>query len=151
MKVVESLCRRFHIFARQLAVRHNGRTGFIMDDEYDVQDAMHALLRLHFEDVRAEEVAPSHGGKSTRMDFLLKREKVVVETKMTRKNLDQNGVANELIEDKERYRTHPDFRTLVCLVYDPEHRCHNPTALEDDLSVTEGDFRTIAIVVPKGM
>ncbi len=48
-----------------------------------VQDHLHALLRLHFDDVREEEWAPSYGGSRTRMDFLPKRERMVVETKMT--------------------------------------------------------------------
>jgi REase_DpnII-MboI len=52
-----------------------------MKDEYDVQDSLHALLKLHFDDVRREEWTPSYAGSQSRMDFLLKREKIVVETK----------------------------------------------------------------------
>jgi hypothetical protein len=112
---------------------------------------MHALLLFHFDDVRAEEVAPSVGGKSGRMDFLLKGERLVVETKMTRKSLGQREVGDELIIDMKRYRSHPDYRTLVCLVYDPGGYCHAPTALENDLSGVDGDFRTRVIVCPKGL
>ena len=36
-------------------------------DEYDVQDLFHAILLLHFDDVRAEEVTPS-GRVSGRKD-----------------------------------------------------------------------------------
>jgi hypothetical protein len=111
---------------------------------------MHGLLRLHFDDVRPEEWTPSYAGSSSRTDFLLKKEKVVIETKMTRKNLGQREVADELIIDKERYRTHADCKTLVCFVYDPERRCHNPTALEGDLSEEREDLRTVVVVVPKG-
>jgi len=57
---------------------------------------------------------------------------------MTRKTLGQKEVANQLIEDKERYRTHPDCRTLVCLVYDPEGYCDNPVALEKDVAAIFG-------------
>ena len=73
--IVISICRKFHIFAQQLLVRYDGRHAVAIRDEYDVQDLMHALLKLHFSDVRAEEVAPSVGGKvGPRMDFLLKGE-----------------------------------------------------------------------------
>jgi hypothetical protein len=72
----------------------------VIDDEYDVRDHLHALLRLHFDDVREEEWAPSYGGSRTRMDFLLKRERMVVETKMTRDRLDQAKVVDELVIDK---------------------------------------------------
>ena len=54
-------------------------------DEYDVQDLLNALLRLNFDDVRPEEYTPSYAGSSTRVDFLLKKEKIVIEVKKTRK------------------------------------------------------------------
>jgi hypothetical protein len=73
-KAVEQLCLRFHSVVRQLRSRHDGRTALVVEDEYDVQDLLHALLRLHFDDIRPEEWTPSYGGKSTRMDFLLKKE-----------------------------------------------------------------------------
>ena len=150
-ELVVSLCRRFHLFAEQLKTRHAGRDTLIMNDEYDVQDAMHALLRLHFDDVRAEEVTPSVAGKSGRMDFLLKQERIAVETKMTRPTLDQKKVGDELIVDMRRYRAHPDVHTLICLVYDPKGHCHAPAALERDLSAEEADLRTVIVVCPKGM
>jgi hypothetical protein len=148
--IVTNLCRRFYLFARQIQSRHAKRTTVVFKDEYDVQDAMHALLRLHFDDVRPEEWAPSYAGNASRMDFLLKREHVVVEVKMTRKGLDQKEVVNQLTEDKERYRTHADCRALVCFVYDPAGICQNPTALEDDVSMTKDDFRVVVVVAPKG-
>jgi hypothetical protein len=147
--ILTSLCRRFHQFALQLQTRHDGRPTVTFADEYDVQDALHAILRLHFEDVRAEEWTPSYAGNSTRMDFLLKREHVVVEVKMTRKSLRQKEVAAQLIQDKEYYRSHPDCRELICFVYDPGHFLANPAALEGDLSTTETNLRTVVIVGPK--
>jgi hypothetical protein len=112
---------------------------------------MHALLKLHFEDVRPEEVTPSVAGKSGRMDFLLKAERLVVETKMTRRNLKQNEIGDQLIIDMKRYRSHPDLRTLVCFVYDPGGFCRSPAALESDLTGREGRFRSVVIVCPRGM
>lgn len=149
--LVITLCRRFHLFAQELLDRHDNRGTVEVADEYDVQDLMHALLKLHFEDVRAEEVTPSMGGKSGRMDFLLKAERLVVETKMTRKGLDQKAVGDELIVDMKRYRSHPDYRTLVCFVYDPSGLCHAPAALENDLGGQEGEFRIVIVVCPRGM
>ena len=145
------LCRRFHLFALQLQHRHDERGTIHVVDEYDVQDLMHALLKLHFEDVRAEEATPSVAGKSGRMDFLLKHEEIVVETKMTRRNLRQNEIGDELIIDMKRYRSHPDHRTLVCLVYDPAGYCHAPVALENDLTGADAGFRSVVIVCPKGL
>jgi hypothetical protein len=139
------------VFARQLLERRERRATLKVTDEYDVQDLMHALLKLHFEDVRAEEVAPSVAGKGGRMDFLLKPERIVIETKMTRPSLAQRELGDELIVDMRRYRAHPDQRTLVCLVYDPGGYCHSPAALENDLSCESAGRRTLVVVCPKGL
>lgn len=162
LALVEQICRRFPLFARQIQNRRRDvsipnskdkgkRPTIEMKDEYDVQDALFAILRVHFDDVRSEEWAPSYGGSHTRMDFLLKRERIVVETKMMRPSLAQADLVDELVIDKEHYRHHPDCQTLVCFVYDPAGRCHNPAAVEGDLSVTDGAFRVVAIVSPKGV
>jgi hypothetical protein len=150
LTLIVTLCRRFHLFARQLLDRHHERGTVRVVDEYDVQDLMHALLKLHFEDVRAEEVTPSVAGRSGRMDFLLKTEKLAVETKMTRRNLKQKEVGDELIIDMKRYRSHPDLRTLVCFVYDPGGYCR-AGALENDLTGVDGRFRSVVIVCPRGV
>jgi hypothetical protein len=41
----------------------------LVQDEYDVQDILKALLRVHFNDVRPEEPNPSIAGQSPRVDF----------------------------------------------------------------------------------
>jgi len=151
LALVVTLCRRFHLFARQLQDRHHERGTVKVADEYDVQDLMHALLKLHFDDVRAEEVTPSIAGKSGRMDFLLKPQGLVLETKMTRRNLGQKEVGDQLIVDMKRYRSHPDLRTLVCFVYDPGGFCRSPAALENDLTTVDGRFRFVVIVCPRGI
>jgi hypothetical protein len=131
--VLEQLCERFHLVARQLRSRREGRATLSVHDEYDAQDLLHALLFLHFEDVRAEEWSPSYAGKSSRLDFLLKREQIVVEVKKTRESLGARELGTQLIEDIGRYQSHPDCRALVCFVYDPEGLVANPRGLEADL------------------
>ena len=82
-----SLCERFHLVAQQLRDRHDNRGTLEVEDEYDTQDLIHSLLHLHFDDIRPEEWTPSYAGGSSRMDFLLKQEKIVIEVKKTRKGL----------------------------------------------------------------
>ncbi len=143
------ICRRFPVFARQLQKRHNQRAPFAISDEYDVQDLMHALLRLEFDDVRPEEYTPSYAGKSSRMDFLLKRDKLVLEVKMTRDDLGAKEVGEQLISDIQRYKAHPDCATLVCFVYDPEHRIGNPAELENDLGSNLSSPHVHVVVAPR--
>ena len=97
---VVELCRRFPLLVAELGNRHAGRPPFAISDEYDVQDLLRSLLRLHFDDVRPEEWNPSYGGTQSRSDLLLKPERVVIETKMTRKSLGQRQLVEQLIVDK---------------------------------------------------
>jgi hypothetical protein len=151
LTLVEQLCRRFPALTKALLQRQRSRRPFKITDEYDVQDLLHGLLCMHFSDVRPEEWTPSYAGNSSRMDFLLKRERIVVEAKMMRKGLSQKEVANQLIQDKERYKAHPECDALVCFIYDPSGRCSNAAALESDLSEPKGDGPTVSVIVsPKG-
>jgi DpnII restriction endonuclease len=147
--LVRAVCDRFSIVANALGDRHDGRATISITDEYDVQDLLGALLKLHFADVRPEEWTPSYGGNASRMDFLLKPEQVVVEAKMTRKGLAQKELVTQLAEDILRYQSHQDCKALICFVYDPTGKCSNPTALENDLTKNHGGLQVIVIVQPK--
>lgn len=126
MKIID----RFHLVVKQLRNRYNSRETLDIVDEYDVQDLFHSLLYIFFNDVRAEEWTPSYAGKCARQDFLLKKEKIVIEIKKTRKGLSAKELGDQLIIDINRYKTHPDCDTLVCFVYDPEERVLNPVGIE---------------------
>jgi len=147
---VEKICKHFHLFVSQLQRRYSQRDTISVDDEYDVQDLMHALLRIDFSDIRAEEYTPSYAGSSSRVDFLLKEEQIVIEIKKTRRGLTSKEVGNQLIIDIDRYRSHPDCKQLICFVYDPEGWIQNPSGLERDLAREEGGIEVIAIIAPKG-
>lgn len=147
--LVERLCRRFPAFLTQLGHRHDRRPTLVVTDEYDVQDALHAVLRLHFGDVRDEESSPSHAATTTRLDLLIKGERIVVEAKMTRVGLTQKKLVEEIAIDKERYRQHPDCGTVIFFVYDPGAHLKNPVALEQDASETIEGIRCIVIVAPR--
>lgn len=95
---------------------------------------VHAQLRVFFDDVRPEDWTPEQAGARSRVDFLLKGEKIVVETKMTRLGLGAKEVGEELIVDINRYKAHPDCGALVALVYDPDQQLKNRRSLENDLT-----------------
>lgn len=149
ISTVQNICSRFHQVARQIQNRHGNRHTINIKDEYDVQDLFHALLRLYFDDVRAEEWTPSYAGSASRIDFLLKKEKIVIEIKKTRKNLGAKEVGEQLMIDIEKYTAHPDCETLLCFVYDPEAKVANPTGIENDLNRETNNLRVIVIITPK--
>lgn len=146
---VERICSRIPLIIRQLRDRYDGRPTLKVDDEYDLQDLLHGLLHLFFDDVRPEEHTPSYAGKATRMDFLLKNESIVIESKMTRPGLGAKEVGEQLIIDIAHYKSHPDCKTLFCLVYDPDHRVDNPRGLENDLSKKTDGMAVRVFVVPR--
>ena len=124
---------RFHRVVRQLRDRHDSRPTLEIEDEYDIQDLLHALLVLEFDDIRREEWTPSYAGGSARMDFLLKDPEIVVEAKKTRSGLGAKEVGEQLLVDIAKYKKHPNCKTLVCFVYDPEGRVGNASGLCKDL------------------
>lgn len=149
IQLIELVCSRFHTVARQLHGRYNERSTLIIADEYDVQDLLHSLLRLFFDDIRAEEWTPSYAGGASRVDFLLKQERIVIEVKKTRPNLGAKQVGEQLIIDIARYKAHPDCKTLYCFIYDPEGRIANPQGIENDLSQGDDSFTVKVQITPK--
>jgi hypothetical protein len=148
---VLSLCRRFPLFVERLQKRQRNRPSFSVSDEYDVQDLLHAILRLHFDDVRPEEYTPSHGGNTSKVDFYLPRERIVIEAKMTRANLGQREVTDQLIIDAARYAQIDGVETLICVVYDPERRCGNPKTVENDVENSGSRLKVRAVICPQGL
>ena len=146
--IVEKICDRFHRVAQQLRARYNDRDTIDVKDEYDVQDLLHALLRVEFDDVRSEEYTPSYAGGASRMDFLLKNERVVVEVKMARKGLTDKKIGEQLLVDIGRYAAHPNCEQLVCFVYNPDGWVKNPAGLESDLSGEETGLPVTVLVRP---
>lgn len=148
---IEHLCKRFHLVVRQLRSRHKDRHTLQIEDEYDVQDLLHALLTIYFDDIRPEEWTPSYAGGCSRMDFLLKQEKTVVEVKKTRKGLNAKEVGEQLLIDIQKYKQHPDCSLLVCFVYDPEGRIGNPRGIENDLNKTYDGLPVKVLITPTGL
>lgn len=142
---LENVFNKFHKVARQLRTRHDSRSTLKISDEYDVQDLLHALLLLQFDDVRPEEWTPSYAGGSVRMDFLLKDEGIVIEVKKTRTSMAAKSLGEELIIDREKYKVHPDCRKLYCFVYDPEGLLGNPNGIKKDLESNSEDFIKVFI------
>ena len=150
MLTLERLCSRFHLVAEQLRSRHSDRETLRVEDEYDVQDLLHALLTLEYDDVRPEEWTPSYA-TSSRRDFLLKLEQIVIEAKKTRSGFRAGELEEQLSVDIQKYKLHPDCKTLVCFVYDPEGRIANPRGIENDLSGDRDGLAARVIIAPQGL
>lgn len=142
---LDRIFNKFHKIARQLKRRYNDRTSLEITDEYDVQDLLHALLLLFFNDVRTEEWIPSYAGGSARADFLLKEYQTIIEVKKTRQSMNERQLGDELIVDCQKYQAHPDCKTIYCFVYDPDGYISNPIAVKNDLEKAHKGFVKVFI------
>ena len=137
IEILENVFNRFTYVVSQLRRRYSNRSTLKINDEYDVQDLLHALLKIYFDDIRNEETNPSFAWASSRADFLLKDEKIVIEVKCTKSLQKDKNIGEQIILDSSKYKDHPDCEMLVCFVYDPENFIKNPKGLEKDLENTE--------------
>ncbi|EGQ8181621.1 TPA: hypothetical protein I7261_25065 [Vibrio parahaemolyticus] len=146
---LNTILNRFHSVAMQLRKRYSNRSTLDVNDEYDVQNLLHSLLKLHFADIRPEEWNPSYAGSSTRSDFLLPEVNTIIEVKKTRQSMTDKDLGDQLVIDIANYKKHPQCNSLICFVYDPEGRIANPRGIERDLSDCDKDIDVRTIIVPK--
>lgn len=146
---LELIFSRFDIVAKQLSIRGNNKPIIEINDEYDVQYLLHAILKLHFDDIRPEEPTQSLGGKSARIDFVIKDEKCAIEVKFAKKNHENKKIGDELAIDIQRYQKNPDCKRLIFFIYDPEKVIQNPVGFEKDYTNNNGLLKIITYVNPK--
>ncbi|MBK0295840.1 hypothetical protein IAE22_26320 [Bacillus sp. S34] len=147
MPIISKLCNNFNKFDINIKRRRADRPTITINDEYDVQDAMLAILKLFVDDIRPEDYVPSYAGGNSRVDFLLPQHGVVIETKMTNKHLSDKQIGEQLIVDFERYKHLPEYNHLVCFVYDKESHITNPYGLITDLEKMSDKDMTITVFI----
>lgn len=124
-----------------LVQRRKGFPTMSFQSEYDIQDLLHALLRPWISDIRPEEFVPSYAGSNTRMDFLLPKHSIVIETKLVRDQRHGKKIGDELIIDIAHYQAHPSCEKLWCVIYDPGNFIPNVAGLVSDLEDTNTNSR----------
>ena len=145
--LLDTVLNRFGLFARQLNRRHDNRKGIDIQNEYDVQDLLHALLVAYFDDVRAEDPVQQCAGGSSRVDFFIADISTVIEVKMTRKGLEDKEIGDQILVDIGRYAKRTDIRRMVFFIYDPNHLLKNPNGLKDDIQGKSNEDYIINVVI----
>lgn len=149
LELCRKLCTRFHAIARQLRLRGEYRSTLSVEDDIDAQDLLHALLRVQFDDIGADEWMPGYTDGQTRTAFLLNHDRLAIIVKKTRPGLSIKDLAEQVRIDGERYREHGHCADLLCFIYDPEGRIGNPRGLENDLTSVSDHFSITVLVSPK--
>jgi hypothetical protein len=149
LSTTKKLCQRFHVVARQLRLRGEYRPTVNIEDEFDLQDLMHALLRVHFDDIGTDEWTPAYTDGASRTTFLLDHDRLAIVVKKTRTGLSRKDLMDQVRADVERYRARGRCTHLLCFIYDPDGRVGNPRGLENELSSTSEHFTLDVVVAPK--
>ena len=146
---VKQLCSRFHPVARQLRLRKEYRATLDVEDEFDAQDLLHAMLRLQFDDVEIDEWTPEYAEGAPRKTFLLNHGSLAIVVKKTRPGLTTKELADQIKTDAARYSARNLCATLLCFIYDPEGRIGNPRGVEADLTSVSDQFTVDVVITPK--
>lgn len=146
-ELLMDIFKNFNRFDQSIMRRHGGRNTLEINDEYDVQDALRSILKLFVDDVRPEDFTPSNAGSNSRVDFLLPSYGIVIETKMTNRNLKDKEIGEQLIIDCARYRENSKYSHLYCFVYDKEFLISNPAGLINDLEKNSNEDLKINVII----
>jgi hypothetical protein len=149
LPIAKNICQRFHFVARQLRLRGEYRSSVSVEDESDVQDLLHALLRVQFDDIGTDEWTPEYTNGASRTTFLLNHDRLAVVAKKTRAGLTMTDLKDQVRTDIERYRARGRCTSLLCFIYDPDGRIGNPRGIESELTSTSEQFSVDIVVAPK--
>ncbi len=119
VEMVSELCRRLPHAARILSNRpRKDKTPFKIEDEYDVQDLLQAILRAYLKYSVQENPLPRvANAKSGRADISIEELGTLIEIKFARNPEDQKRIFTEYTEDLELYSSWPHLKNLVYLIY----------------------------------
>lgn len=149
VELVLQVCRRLPVTARALTHRDRSRSPFVIGDEYDVQDLLHAVLRAYLKYAVTEEPLGKVGGsRSGRADLALEDLGTIIEVKYARGPRDQHRLVEEFAHDVQLYVKWPHLQFFVYFVYNSAD-LRDPEALErlgGDREVDGKRFRTFIVL-----
>lgn len=149
LQLVRKVCLRLHAVARQLRLRRDYRPTLEIEDDYDLQDLLCALLKVEFDEVATEEWTPPYAEGTPRTMLLINRDQIAVVAKKTRSGLSAKELADQITADSAYYRAQGRGSTLFCFMYDPEGRIGSPKRLETTLTSVSEHCRVEVLVAPK--
>jgi hypothetical protein len=132
-EVVRDVLNNFsNAIQKIISGRRLNHPDFKIEDEYDVQDISYVILKSIFPNLREEDPIPKVGGKSTKIDLILREEKILIEVKMIKaKDSNETHIIEQLKVDFESYHECKWLRKLFCFVYDPYKKTRDISNFND--------------------
>lgn len=131
--------------------RRKDHLNFEIKDEYDVQDILYVILKSVFPNLRDEDAIPKVGAKTTKIDLIIREERILVEVKMIKqKDANETHFIEELKVDIESYHECKWLRKLFCFVYDPYKKTKDISNFYDlngERTKSEHNYNVEVIVV----
>ncbi|HXV68265.1 MAG TPA: hypothetical protein VD738_05000 [Nitrospira sp.] len=149
LQLLRNVCLRLHSVARQLRLRKDYRPTLEVEDDYDLQDLLCALLKVQFEEVGTDEWTPPYTGGAPRTTLFLNKDQIAVVAKKTRSGLSAKELADQVAADSAYYRAQDKYATLFVFIYDPEGRIGSPKRLESNLTSVSERCTVEVLVAPK--
>jgi hypothetical protein len=132
-EVVRDVLNNFsNAIQKIISGRRLNHPDFRIEDEYDVQDILYVILKSIFPNLREEDPIPKVGGKSTKIDLILREEKILIEVKMIKaKDSNETHFIEQLKVDFESYHECKWLRKLFCFIYDPYKKTRDISNFND--------------------
>lgn len=112
--------------------RRKDHSNFEIKDEYDVQDILYVILKSVFPNLRDEDAIGKVGAKTTKIDLIIREERILVEVKMIKeKDSNETHFIEQLKADFESYHECKWLRKLFCFVYDPYKKTRDISNFND--------------------
>lgn len=151
-EMVRSILNNFsNAVQKVIKERRKGHDNFEINDEYDVQDILYVILKSVFPNLKEEESTPKIGGTSSRVDFVLREEAIMIEAKMIKSTDDnEKKFIDQLKVDFESYHEASFLKKLFCFVYDPFKKTRDIANFQDlngDRTKGKNSFNIEVIVV----
>jgi hypothetical protein len=129
--LIEQICKRTPYAARILLNRQRkGKISYNIEDEYDVQDLLHAILRAYLKYSVQEDPLPKVSGtRASRADISIEELGILIEIKYVRSPDDQKTIFDDFSMDVLLYTSWSHLKTLLYVIYNSGD-LRDPEALE---------------------
>lgn len=122
-ETVETVLTGFHVATLHLQNRkRKGKEdkAFAIEDEYDVQDMLYAMLRPLVPDLEREDSTKKVAGKGGFLDFRSDELELIIEVKYCNDAKRAKELVDECNARIKRYGNREDLNTLMFFIYDPD-------------------------------
>ena len=126
------------------------KTVIKIEDEYDVQDLLYVSLKSVFPTMKYENPLAKFGGKSTRLDFVLMEEGIIIEVKQINESeKNDSKFTDQLKIDIESYHVLDYLTDLIFYIYAPKaiQDINNFLELQGERNIKGKTFNVKIIVV----